>query len=303
MLPLNDMLIAQNSQAMQALAQQFNLTQQQAQAAVEALLPAFSQGLKHNASDPYGVGAFLSALSTGQHARYFDNPAAAFAPDGQAEGNGILGHIFGSKELSRTVAQQASAATGIGQDVIRQMLPAIAAMIMGGLFKQGTGQFGAGTGQPAGFGTGGSGSGSNPFGDILAEMMRQGTAMTGGRPSRQPPAPDPMDNPFGKILQDMFGGSGVQQPTRSPGARETGAAYGDNPLGRIFEQMLGGGRAPEPEPEPEPERRENPSGRARNPYDDLFGNMFETGAKQRDDYQKNMESVVDQFLKGMERRR
>ena len=31
--------------------------QQQTQAAIEALMPAFSQGLKRNASDPYGVGA------------------------------------------------------------------------------------------------------------------------------------------------------------------------------------------------------------------------------------------------------
>jgi hypothetical protein len=48
-------------------------------------------------------------------------------------------------------------------------------------------------------------------------------------------------------------------------------------------------------------RAENPSGRARTPYDDLFGDMFETGRKTRDDYEQNVGSIFDQFLKGMKR--
>ena len=43
--------------------------------------------------------------------------------------------------------------------------------------------------------------------------------------------------------------------------------------------------------------------RPRNPYDDLFGNMFEAGARQRDEYQKSMESIFEQFTKGMQRQR
>jgi len=70
----------------------------------------------------------------------------------------------------------------------------------------------------------------------------------------------------------------------------------------MFEEMMRGGRPAAPEPEPAKARR-NPSGRERTPYDDLFGDMFETGAKQRDDYQKNVESVFDQFVKGMDRHR
>ena len=50
MLPLFDMLTkAQDGKGMEMLARQFDLSQQQAQLAVEALLPAFSQGLKRNA--------------------------------------------------------------------------------------------------------------------------------------------------------------------------------------------------------------------------------------------------------------
>jgi hypothetical protein len=287
MLPLFDMLAnAQNGNGIEMLARQFNLSQQQTQLALEALLPAFSQGLKRNASDPYGVGAFLTAMASGQHAKYFEDASKAFTLQGVEEGNGILGHLFGSKELSRAVASQAAQATGVGQEVLKQMLPVIASMVMGGLFKQSTGQLQAG----------GFGAASNPLQEIIEQMMRQG----GGQPQQRqaPQSQNPFDNPFGKMLQDMFGGQA--QPQQRQQAPES--PYGDNPLGKIFEEMLRGGQASR-QPEPEPQPRTNPSGRARNPYDDLFGDMFETGRKQRDDYQKGVESIFDQFKKGMDRYR
>jgi hypothetical protein len=359
MLPLFDMLAnAQNGNGMDALARQFGLSPQQAQSAVAALLPAFSQGLKQNTADPYGAGAFLSAMASGQHAKYFENPAAAFSPAGMAEGNGILGHLFGSKDLSRAVAGQAAQATGIGQDVLKQMLPAIATMLMGGLFKQSTNQV-----QAAGLG----GNSNNPLGDIIEQMMRQSGAapqqrqapqtaspsdnplgqilegMFGGGSGQaqqptgraQPQGQNPMgDNPLGQILEGMFGGGAAQptgraQPGQNPlgdnplgqilegmfggqagqARQPTGRAQpqpqgqnpmGDNPLGQILEGMFGGGAA---QPTGRAQPQAAPGGRAKNPYDDLFGKMFETGAQQRDDYQKGVESIFEQFTRGMDRRR
>ena len=299
MLPLFDMLAnAQNGQGMEALARQFNLSQQQTQAAVEALLPAFSQGLKRNASDPYGVGAFMGAMASGNHAKYFEDAQKAFAPQGVAEGNGILGHLFGSKDLSRAVADQAAQATGVGQEVLKQMLPVIASIIMGGLFKQSTGGMQAG-------GFGGEGDpGSNPLGEIIEQMMRQGGGMM-GQPQQTPQSSQsPFDNPFGKALQDMFGGGAAQQQQqrRKEPEQPSQNPFGENPLGKIFEEMMGGGKkAPEPQPKARPDRGANPS--EKNPYDDLFGKMFETGATQRDEYQKGVDSIFDQFSKGMERHR
>ncbi|RRI03021.1 DUF937 domain-containing protein [Mesorhizobium tamadayense] len=328
---------AQNGSGMQALAQQFGLSQQQAQAAVEALLPAFSQGLQRNTADPYGMGAFMTAMASGQHAKYFEDATRAFSPQGINEGNGILGHLFGSKDLSRAVAAQAAQATGLSQQVLQQMLPAMASMMMGGLFKQTNNQMQA----AGGFG------GGNPLGEIIGEMMRQAG---GGSPAPQP-APNPYgDNPLGKVLQDMFGG-GAQQPQSQPqqapnpygdnplgkvlqdmfgGAaqqpqgrpqqtqpQQTQSPYGDSPLGKVFEEMLrqGGGGfglpGGQPAPQQQPQQRQpqqseppqtNPSGRPRNPFDDIFGQMFETGAQQRDDYQKGMETIFDQFKRGMDRR-
>ena len=297
---LFDMLAqAQNGNGMDALARQFGLSQQQAQSAVAALLPAFSQGLQRNTADPYGLGAFMTAMASGQHAQYFEDATRAFSPQGVNEGNGILGHLFGSKDLSRAVASQAAQASGVSQQVLQQMLPAIATMLMGGLFKQTTDQM---------QGAGGFGAASNPLGEIIEQMMRQGGGMQAPQ-QRQAPPQNPMDNPLGKVLQDMFGGGAQQQarpqPTQSP--------YGDNPLGKIFEDMFkpgGGFGMPGAQPAPRqpqapqqaPQPQTNPSGRPRNPFDDLFGKMFETGAQQRDDYQKGMESIFDQLKRGMDRR-
>ena len=334
---LFDMLTqAQNGNGMQALAQQYGLSMQQTQAAVAALLPAFSQGLQRNTADPYGLGAFMTAMASGQHAKYFEDATRAFSPQGVDEGNGILGHLFGSKDLSRAVASQAAQASGVSQQILQQMLPAIASMVMGGLFKQTTSQMQA---------AGGFGGGNNPLGEIIEQMMRQGGMQAPAPQQRQAPQPqNPMDNPLGKVLQDMFGGSapqpqpqpapnpygdnplgkvlqdmfggGTPQPQGRAQPQQTQSPYGDNPLGKIFEEMLRGGGGGgfgmpggQPAPQPQapqqrqaPQPQTNPSGRPRNPFDDLFGKMFETGAQQRDDYQKGVETIFDQFKRDMDRR-
>lgn len=284
---------AQNGNGIDALSRQFGLSQEQTQAALQALLPAFSQGLKRNVADPYGLGAFMTAMARGQHAAFFDNAEAAASPAGVDEGNAILGQLFGSKDLSRAVADQAARATGIGQNILAQMLPVIASMLMGGFIKQSTGQPGA----PQ------AGSG-NIFGDLLQQMMQGDMAGASGAAAPQnTPAPDPFGhNPFGKMLQDMLGGAGAGMPQ---GQSAPGSYGADNPLGRIFEQMMGAGQqsTTSASPAPDSEQRPDQSGRPQNPYDDIFGKMFDAGSKMQDDYQKNMESVFDQFMKGMDKYR
>lgn len=284
---LFDMLTnAQNGQGMDLLARQFNLSQQQTELAVEALTPAFSTGLKRNASDPMGVAGFMQALASGDHGKYYEDMSNAFAPQGMADGNGILGHLFGSKDVSRAVAAQAAQATGIGQDVIKQMLPVLASTLMGGMFKQTT--------QPQMFGASGNG---NVFGQVMEQMMKQTGQMAGSGQQASPRNPNPLDNPFGKALEQMFGGG--SKPA-SPEPEAQGSSPFDpsnNPFGKIFEEMMGGGQAPSQKaPAPEPKREP-----AKNSYDDLFGNMFETGRKQQEQYQKSVESIFDQYLDGMKR--
>lgn len=133
---LEMLMQAQGGNGMDNLGRQFGLDNTQTQAAVAQMLPAISSGLKQNTQNQDGLAALLGALQNGRHEQYYDDPSAIEAPQAALEGNGILGHLFGSKDVSRAVATRAADNTGIGSDIIKQMLPIVASMVMGSLSKQ-----------------------------------------------------------------------------------------------------------------------------------------------------------------------
>lgn len=134
---LLDLLAGATAQpAKQQLGQQFGLSEDMTQQAMAALIPALAAGLKSNASKPGGAEALLAALNKGSHSRYLDEPGLLGRSETRDEGNGILGHLLGSKEVSRAVASRASEKTGLGDDLLKQMLPVVATMVMGSLAKK-----------------------------------------------------------------------------------------------------------------------------------------------------------------------
>jgi hypothetical protein len=287
MMPLMDMLMKmQNGEALQEFSRQFQLSQEQTRAAIEALLPAFSQGLKRNAYDPWGAGKLLGTLASGQHSQFFDHPMSAFTADGLKQGNDILGQLFGSKDLSRAIATQAEQATGIAQEIFKQMMPALASVIMGGLQRQSTEQFGGS----------GAGPSENPFAELMWQMMRQSGMSGRASQTRRggETAANPFDNPFMQAFQQMMASSGT-----APGEKPDAGMFSHSPFAEFFERMVNAGTASGESNAAE--ARTNPSGRPRNPYDDFFGKMFESGREVRDEYQKGMEKIFDQYLKGMQK--
>jgi hypothetical protein len=131
---LADMLMgAYGGGAAGQLAQRFGISPDQAEAAVAALAPALSSGFQQNAGSQGGLEALLGAITGGQHQSYVNDPAMLDHPDTVADGNAILGHLLGSKEVSRQVAGQAAAQTGLGAELLKKMLPVVAAMAMGAL--------------------------------------------------------------------------------------------------------------------------------------------------------------------------
>ncbi len=127
---------AQGGGAVQQLGQQFGLNNDQVSSALSALVPALAAGFQQNMSSPQGLDGLLGALGGGQHERYVDDANTLGHPDTIDDGNGILGHIFGSKDVSRQVAAHASSQSGIGADVLKGMLPVVAAMMMGTMSKR-----------------------------------------------------------------------------------------------------------------------------------------------------------------------
>ncbi len=134
MFNLNDILqSAQGGQAINNLAKQFGLSPEQAQAAVQALIPALSAGLAKCATQPGALGSIISAITDPNHQASYSSPAAAQSPTAVQKGNDALSQIFGSSHIVQQIAQQASRVTGLRADLLVQMLPVIASMVLGGL--------------------------------------------------------------------------------------------------------------------------------------------------------------------------
>ncbi|MFN7931934.1 MAG: DUF937 domain-containing protein [Bryobacteraceae bacterium] len=133
---LESLLAAQGGGAVRQLAGQFGIDESQAASAISSLLPALQGGLQNNTSQPGGIEGLLGALQTGNHARFLDDTEALHSPETVHEGNGILGHLLGSKDASRAAANAASEQTGLPAQMMKQMLPVVATMVMGALSKQ-----------------------------------------------------------------------------------------------------------------------------------------------------------------------
>ncbi|MGH9370933.1 MAG: DUF937 domain-containing protein [Vicinamibacterales bacterium] len=129
---------AQGGAAVRNLGSQLGLDQQQTASALSTLLPALAAGVQRNLQSEGGFGNLVSALAAGNHQEYIDNPASLNDPGAITDGNGILGHVLGSKEVSREVANRAAAQTGISADVLKRMLPLAAALMMGASAQKGT---------------------------------------------------------------------------------------------------------------------------------------------------------------------
>jgi hypothetical protein len=127
---------AQGGKAAQNVGSQYGLNAKQSQNAIAALLPAISSALKQNTQSPQGLQGLLGALQGGNHSRYIDQADIYAKPETVNEGNAILGHLFGSKDVSRAVAGHAAEKSGVGADILKKMLPMVATMAMGSLSKQ-----------------------------------------------------------------------------------------------------------------------------------------------------------------------
>ena len=163
---LEALLEAQGGGVVKQLGQQFGLQGDQATAALSALVPALAAGFAKNATQEGGLAGLTAALSGGRHGGYLDDLGSLAHPGTVDDGNGILGHILGTKDASRQVATQAAMSTGLAPAILKQMLPVVAAMMMGAMAKKaiGGGAVTSGLGAPAG----GMGGGLL---DMLAPML------------------------------------------------------------------------------------------------------------------------------------
>ncbi len=133
---------------------------------VDSLAPALMRGLQKNTASDDGLAGLRRALETGGHDRYIDNPQLLGAAETRSDGNNILGHIFGSKDVSRNVAAAASRDTGIDASLIKKALPLLATLAMGAMSKKSS------AGRDLGTSSQGGGLGS--LGDLIGAVSGKG---------------------------------------------------------------------------------------------------------------------------------
>ena len=128
-------LLAQTG-GLQSMARELGVSENQAASGAAALLPAILGGFKKQAQTQptglEGLGGLLGKLGGGG----LLDEVLAPQPTNVSHGNDVLGEIFGSKDVSRAVAQNASSQTGLDPGLLKKMLPMLAMLVAGYMAKQ-----------------------------------------------------------------------------------------------------------------------------------------------------------------------
>jgi hypothetical protein len=156
---------------LQSVARELGVTEDQVSQGADALLPAILGGFKKQAqAQPggmEGLGGLLGQLGGGGLLDQVLSPQ----PTDVSQGDAVLGQIFGSKDVSRTVAQNASAQTGLDAGLLKKMLPMLGMLVAGYMARQQ-----GGAAMPAGSGA------ADGLGGLLGGLLggQAGGARSGG---------------------------------------------------------------------------------------------------------------------------
>ena len=166
----------------ESMAKELGVPPAMAKQGADALLPAILGGFKKRAQSGgiEGLGGLLGQLGGGG---LLDSVLGS-QPTPVQQGNDVLGEIFGSKDVSRTVAGQAATQTGLDSGLLKKMLPILAMMVAGYMARQGgQSQGGGGLGDLIGGALGGGSGGGlgGMLGNVLGGAVGGGAApSTGG---------------------------------------------------------------------------------------------------------------------------
>jgi len=124
---------------LQSMARELGVSETQAASGAEALIPAILGGFKRQAqSQPAGLQGLDGLLGQLGGGDLLDDVMAP-RPTDVNRGNDVLGQIFGSRDVSRAVAQNAASQSGLDPSLLKKMLPVLAMLVTGYMARQGGG--------------------------------------------------------------------------------------------------------------------------------------------------------------------
>jgi len=178
---------AQGGQGLGQLASQLGLDEAKASQLAGMLAPAIGSATRQRA-ERGGLADVLGTLKGETQAGMFDDAAQAASSQGQKQGADFLSKILGGSQQTQDLASEAAHRAGTDVNTVQQFLPALAAMVQGGLQKNlpdaqidgmmgqlGTGDQGGGLmgmlGGLLGGGKGGKGGSGGPDLSMLNQLL------------------------------------------------------------------------------------------------------------------------------------
>lgn len=192
----------QASAQIDALAKAFDIDRAEVEAVITSVVPEISRRLERQTLSRGGLADVVSLLGSAQSA-----PARIGSPEGEAQGNALLAQVLGSKDASRALAARAAASSGLGETLIKAMLPFIISMIMNALSRKASGG----------------------LGDILSKLPQAGGSASQAPAQPPPPAPRPAPAPTAGS-SPLPGPEGMELPSS-----------GSNPYGDLSDIIRRGG--------------------------------------------------------------
>jgi hypothetical protein len=155
---------------MQSMARELGVSEEQARSGAEALMPAILGGFKKQAqAQPAGLDGLVGMVG-GLGGGTLLEEVLAQRPTDVSGGNNVLGQIFGSHDVSRTVAHNAASQTGLDPALLKKMLPMLAMLVAGVMAKRGA---------PS------AAQSADPLGGLLGGLMGGGGQTGGGQMTSQ----------------------------------------------------------------------------------------------------------------------
>ena len=232
---LSDDLLS-NEPVLEALAGSAGLATGDVKAVVAGVLGELAAAAERNTLSRGGLADLVAFMGRGAPQRLLDEPEwiADPARSNRVQDYGIaaLDLLLGSKDRSRAIADRVSRQTGVDAAVVRDLMPAVAAVAMGGMRRETASAFGDIFGQrtnPTGDGPRGASGG---YGE--ASVPR-----SGGDIPDQAPLPLP-----GELPRGGYEGGGYESGREMGGGRGAGYPRGQMPRGERAPQGGGSERTP-----------------------------------------------------------
>lgn len=215
------------------LAKTYGVDPQQATAAASSVVASLTDSMARLASSRSGLADLVEIIGAPGRDAYLKPDAPLNAPQVEADGIGILSQLLGSRDKSRAVAAKAAKQSGLDADVVKAMLPSLAAVALGNI----------------------STKTQAAFGDILKipgldEVAREARDDLGGGGQLAPPqygSPLPLPGEPPRRYSpspntDWTGSAGRADPPAAPKAPSGGGMPQQNPLPIPGDDVPGMGR-------------------------------------------------------------